>query len=109
MTKGEQKGSRVAVRLNYELREKLELYAEREGLSISDVIRAALEEYLSKRELSWNKIIMSISLPRVIAEELAKLEHNGIIPSIDAAIYTALDQWLEKKRTEYPWLREGSR
>ena len=91
-------GERVTIRISEEqLRLIQDMIDSGRSESISDVIRAALEEYLSKFYSPENVRKLTVDLPKGSVMELESLIKDGNAVSIDDAIRDAVREYTRER------------
>ena len=91
-------GERVTIRISEEqLRLIQDMIDSGRSESISDVIRAALEEYLSKFYSPENVRKLTVDLPKGSVMELESLIKDGDAVSIDDAIRDAVREYTRER------------
>lgn len=85
---------RVTIRMSSETVERLQMLVDgREYGNVSDVVRAAVEEFLDARFTPENVSKVTVELPRVKVLELESLVREGDSISLDDAIRNAVREY----------------
>lgn len=91
----------VAARVSDEMRIKIEDLCEKEGKTISDLLRQLLEEYIREREEEWQRVTVRVKIPRRILEQVDMFVEMGYALDRNQIINEALSLWLRTKKMEY--------
>lgn len=92
---------RVNLRIPEELCEELEALQEIKGLSRSEIIRRAIEDYIEKEAPSWNTEAIEIRLPNALVSEIEMLIRNRVVADIDQAGLLAFRDWCRTEEEHY--------
>lgn len=89
---------RVTVRMTTEMVDKLQILVDgMEYGNISDVIRAAVEEFLNNRFTADNVSKVTVELPKTKVLELESLVRDGDSISLDDAIRNAVREYTRSR------------
>ncbi len=91
----------IAARVPDELKIKIEDLAEREGKTVSEIIRELLEDYLQEREEEWQRVKLTIRVPRNLISQVDIFVDKGYALDREHVISEALSLWLRVKKIEY--------
>ena len=91
----------IAARVPDELKVRIEDLAEREGKTVSEIIRELLEEYLKEREEEWQRVKISVKIPRNLISQVDLFVDKGYALDREHVISEALSLWLRVKKIEY--------
>ena len=93
------KASRLNLRVPDEIIDDLEEISARKGfVTISDVVRDALEKYADDEGDSWNSGTVKVKIPNATLEALEALLMAGYATDMTMAINFALSKWVDEKR-----------
>ena len=91
----------IGARVSDELKVKLEEICEREGKTVSEVVRELIEEYVNLKEEEWQKVKLCIKVPSVVYGQVSLFVDRGFFNNIQEAINDALREWLRIQKKEY--------
>jgi len=91
----------IAARVPDELKIRIEDLAEREGKTVSEIIRELLEDYLQEREEEWQRVKLTVKVPRNILSQVDIFIDKGYALDREHVISEALSLWLRVKKIEY--------
>jgi len=91
----------VAARVPDELKVKIEDLCEKEGRSVSDLIRELLNEYIREKEEEWHRVNLRVKIPRNILSQIDIFVEMGYALDRNQVITEALSLWLRIKKMEY--------
>ena len=91
----------VAARVPDELKVRVEDLAEREGKTVSDIIRALLERYVEEKEEEWQRVRVCTKIPRNLLNQVDIFVEKGYALDREHVISEALSLWLRVKKVEY--------
>ena len=91
----------VAARIPDELKIKIEDICEREGKSVSNLIRELLEEYATLKDEEWRRKKICIKIPSALLEQVQIFTHMGYANDINGVIVEAIRMWLRAMKSEY--------
>lgn len=94
-------GKRVNLRIPDELYEELVAIQERKGLTLSEVVRDAVSDYVAKEAPSWNTETVEMRLPAALISEIEMLIRNQIVADIDQAGLLAFRDWCRAEEEHY--------
>lgn len=92
---------RVNLRIPEELYDELEALQDMKGLSRSDIIRRAIEEYIEREAPSWNTETIELRLPNALVAEIEMLIRNRVVADIDQAGLLAFRDWCRSEEEHY--------
>lgn len=96
------KSARLNIRLPEDDLRELEAIRERTGLlSVSDVVREAIQAYLHDEISTWNADKISATLPAALMEDVEMFIASGDATDISQAATLALAGWVEEKKRYY--------
>ncbi len=91
----------IAARVSDELKVKIEDLAEREGKTVSDILRELLEEYVQEKEEEWHRVKLSVRVPRNLLNQVDLFVEKGYALDREHVISEAISLWLRVKKMEY--------
>ncbi len=91
----------IAARVSDELKVKIEDLCEKEGKTVSDLIRELLREYVREKEEEWQRVTVRVKVPRKIMEQVDLFVDMGYALNRDQVMSEALSLWLRTKKMEY--------
>ncbi len=91
----------IAARVPDELKVKIEDLAEREGKTVSDLLRSLLESYVEEKEEEWQRVKISVKVPRSILNQVDLFVEKGYALDREHVVSEALSIWLRVKKMEY--------
>ncbi len=94
-------GMIVAARVPEELKIRVEDLCEREGKTVSDLIRYLLEEYVKSKEEEWQRVRINIRIPKNILSQVDMFIDKGYALDREHVISESLNLWLKIKKFEY--------
>ncbi len=101
----------VGARIPDELKVKIEDICEREGKSVSSLLRELIEEYVKMRDEEWSKKRVCVSLPKMLVSQMHMFVDNGYVSSLEQIIEESVRLWLRTMKAEYRegWMEELTR
>lgn len=91
----------IAARVPDELKIRIEDLAEREGKTVSEIIRELLEAYLQEREEEWQRVKLTVKVPRNLLSQVDIFVDKGYALDREHVISEAISLWLRVKKMEY--------
>ena len=91
----------VAARVPDELKVRVEDLAEREGKTVSDIVRALLERYVEEKEEEWQRVRVCTKIPRNLLNQVDIFVEKGYALDREHVISEALSLRLRVKKVEY--------
>ncbi len=91
----------IGARVPEELKLKLEEISEREGKTVSEILRELIEEYVELKEEEWRKVKLCVKVPDKIYKQMEMFVDYGYYTDVQDAINTALRLWLRVEKREY--------
>ncbi len=91
----------IAARVPDELKVKIEDLCEKEGITVSDLLRELLREYLREKEEEWQRVTIRVKIPRKIMEQMDLFVDMGYALDRNQVVSEALSLWLRVKKMEY--------
>ena len=101
----------VGARIPDELKVKIEDLCEREGKSVSSLVRELLEEYVKENEEEWNRERICVKLPMMMARQMQMFVDSGYANNVEGIIEEAVRLWLRTMKSEYQegWMERLSK
>ena len=101
----------IGARISDELKVKIEDICEREGKSVSSLIRELLEEYVKESEEEWSKEKICVRLPKMMVRQMHIFVDTGYTSNIEAIIEESVRLWLRTMKSEYQegWMERLSK
>ncbi len=101
----------VGARIPDELKVKIEDICEREGKSVSSLVRELLEEYVKENEEEWSKEKICVRLPKMIVRQMHMFVDTGYASDVEGIIEESIRLWLRTMKSEYQegWMEKLSR
>ena len=94
-------GMFIGVRVPEELKLKIEDICEREGKSISDLVRELLQDYIEYREEEWRKVKLCVKIPEKLYKQAELFVDFGYYSDMQDVLTDALRLWLRVEKREY--------
>ncbi len=91
----------IAARIPDELKVKIEDLAEREGKTVSEILRTLLEEYVEEKEEEWQRVKIGVKVPRSLLAQVDLFVEKGYALDREHVVSEALSLWLRVKKSEY--------
>ncbi len=91
----------IAARVPDELKIKIEDLSEKEGKTVSEIIRTLLEKYVEEKEEEWQRVRIVAKVPRNIISQVDLFVEKGYALDREHVISEALSLWLRVKKMEY--------
>ncbi len=91
----------IGVRVPDELKIKVEELCEREGKTVSDLVRELLQEYIETREEEWRKVKLCVKVPERVYKQMELFVDYGYYTDVQDVINDALRLWLRVEKREY--------
>ncbi len=91
----------IGVRVPEELKLKIEDLCEREGKSVSDLVRELLQEYVELKEEEWKKVKLCVKVPEKVYRQAELFVDSGFYTDMNDVVNTALRTWLRVEKREY--------
>ncbi len=91
----------IGVRVPEELKLKLEEICERDGKTLSELIRENLEEYVQMKDEEWQRVKLCVKMPRKIYLQVEMFVDHGYYNSVDEVVNSAVRLWLRLEKREY--------
>jgi len=92
------KTSRLNLRVSEELLAIMEEIGERKGLTISELVRDALDKYSDEEADAWNSGVVKVKLPLSALDDLEVLIMAGDATDLSQAINFALNEWIRDRK-----------
>ncbi len=91
----------IAARVPDELKIKIEDLCDKEGKTVSEVIRGLIEEYIEEKEEEWQRVKVIAKVPRNIMSQVDLFIEKGYALDREHVLSEALSLWLRVKKMEY--------
>ncbi|AGB04762.1 Ribbon-helix-helix protein, copG family [Aciduliprofundum sp. MAR08-339] len=91
----------IAARVPDELKVKIEDLAEREGKTVSEIMRQLLEDYVREKEEEWHRVRVCIRIPRNLLNQVDLFVEKGYALDREHVISESVSLWLRVKKMEY--------
>ena len=92
----------IAARVPDEIKIRIEDLAEREGKTVSEIIRELLEDYIKEKgEEEWQRVKISVKIPRNLLSQVDLFVDKGYALDREHVVSEALSLWLRVKKMEY--------
>ncbi len=91
----------VGARIPDELKIKIEDLCEKEGKTVSELIRELIENYVEEREEEWQRVKLVAKVPRKILSQIDIFIEKGYALDREHVLSEALSLWLRVKKMEY--------
>ena len=91
----------IGVRVPEELKLKVEELCEREGKTVSDLVRELLQEYVELRQEEWRKVKLCVKVPERVYKQVELFVDMGYFNDVQDVINDALRLWLRVEKREY--------
>jgi predicted DNA-binding protein len=91
----------IAARVPDELKIKVEDLCEKDGKTVSELIRELLENYIKEKEEEWHRVKVVAKVPRNILSQVDIFIDKGYALDREHVISEALSLWLRVKKAEY--------
>ena len=91
----------IAARIPDELKIRVEDLCEKEGKTVSELIRALLEDYVKTKEEEWQRVKIDVKIPKKILSQIDMFIDRGYALDREHVVNESLNLWLKLKKFEY--------
>ncbi len=91
----------IAARIPDELRVRVGDLCEKDGKTISELIRELLQEYVEEKMEEWHRAKLRVKIPRNLLNQVDLFVEMGYALDRDHVINEAISLWLRIKKMEY--------